>query len=157
METPFLSLGAYLKKFQIPLRMISRQARRATIVSLCKKENFRSKTVCNHTNLNKTFRTCQEHESNILNHNARKNKNRGYYCFLFAHHCCVVHGFVRNKKLVSQETVLTSSLKQSPVNNNVPVSSVKRCNSREYPSCDVPCGSSVNSISCSKTGSDDGQ
>ena len=45
----------YLKKFQIPRRMITRIARRAIIVSLCKNEELKSRTVCNHANLNTVF------------------------------------------------------------------------------------------------------
>lgn len=53
----------YLKKFQIPRRMISRAARRAIIVSRCKNDKLKSSTVCNHAILNTMFKTYKEEEA----------------------------------------------------------------------------------------------
>lgn len=137
--------------------MISRPARRAIIVCRCKNGILKSSTVCNHANLNTTFKTYKEEKAGIFKkRNPKPRILTVLYIFLSSHHCNVVDGFVRKKKLLSQPTFRWAA-KQSPVENNVPICAVKCCQCRENPCSDSPDVSSVKAISCSQAHRDDGQ
>ena len=75
---------------------------------------------------------------------------------LIAHHCNVVDGFVRNKKLLSKPS-LRWIMKKSPVMHNVPICTVESCQGRENPCSESPVVSSVKAVSCSQAHSNDGQ
>ena len=90
METQF---DCYLKKFQMPRRIISKLATMVIKVFLCREKTLKFSTVCSQANLNKMFMACNFSMDKIGQKDIKLLRNKWN---ILATKCCLYSQLLQN-------------------------------------------------------------